>query len=278
MGLFDKKYCSICGEKIGLLGNRKLTDGNLCKECARKLSPRFTERKQSTVEDIREQLKYREENKQKLGSFHVSETYGLDTEKLYLDAAAKAFVVSNVTPDKGNPDIVTLDMVTGCELDIDESKDEVKYRANDGRTCSYQPPQYERNYDFYLDISVNHPYFDSIRFQINRDSVTIEPQFTILSDSPLFKMFGGNNNSNNQSQLESPRVTSLPPIDPSTVPEYNRFVNMGNEIRARLLGRESASAPAAQPATAAASKVTCPYCGTETDAGSFCAYCGAPLK
>ena len=29
MGLFDKKYCDICGEKIGLLGNRKLEDGNL---------------------------------------------------------------------------------------------------------------------------------------------------------------------------------------------------------------------------------------------------------
>lgn len=23
MGLFDKKYCDICGEEIGLLGNRK---------------------------------------------------------------------------------------------------------------------------------------------------------------------------------------------------------------------------------------------------------------
>lgn len=38
MGLFDKKNCDICGEKIGLLGNRKLDDGNLCKNCARKLS------------------------------------------------------------------------------------------------------------------------------------------------------------------------------------------------------------------------------------------------
>ena len=27
MGLFDKKYCDICGEKIGLLGNRKLENG-----------------------------------------------------------------------------------------------------------------------------------------------------------------------------------------------------------------------------------------------------------
>ena len=36
MGLFDKKICDICGEKIGLLGNRKLDDGNLCKDCAKK--------------------------------------------------------------------------------------------------------------------------------------------------------------------------------------------------------------------------------------------------
>ena len=45
MGLFDKKICDICGEKIGLLGNRKLDDGNLCKDCAKKLSPWFEERR-----------------------------------------------------------------------------------------------------------------------------------------------------------------------------------------------------------------------------------------
>ena len=56
MGLFDKKYCDICGEKIGLLGNRKLEDGNLCKNCAAKLSPFFSERRRSTVEDIKRQL------------------------------------------------------------------------------------------------------------------------------------------------------------------------------------------------------------------------------
>ena len=53
MGLFDKKYCDICGEKIGLLGNRKLEDGNCCKNCARKLSPWFSERRHSTVDEIR---------------------------------------------------------------------------------------------------------------------------------------------------------------------------------------------------------------------------------
>ena len=48
--LFDKKECDICGGEIGMLGNRKLSDGNLCKQCASKLSPFMTDRRQSTVE------------------------------------------------------------------------------------------------------------------------------------------------------------------------------------------------------------------------------------
>ena len=72
MGLFDKKYCDICGEKIGLLGNRKLDDGNLCKECAKKLSPWFEERRHSTVEDIKQQLEYREANKEKVQNFRIT--------------------------------------------------------------------------------------------------------------------------------------------------------------------------------------------------------------
>ena len=39
--LFEKKDCEICGGEIGLLGNRKLVDGDMCKKCAAKLSPWF---------------------------------------------------------------------------------------------------------------------------------------------------------------------------------------------------------------------------------------------
>mgnify|MGYP000349813611 CR=1 FL=1 len=52
MGLFDKKICDICGEKIGLLGNRKLDDGNLCKDCAKNCH-HVEDRRHSTVEDIK---------------------------------------------------------------------------------------------------------------------------------------------------------------------------------------------------------------------------------
>jgi hypothetical protein len=63
MGLFDKKFCDICGEKIGLLGNRKLEDGNMCKDCAGLLSPFTTDRRQTSLTEIKEHLAYRETNK-----------------------------------------------------------------------------------------------------------------------------------------------------------------------------------------------------------------------
>ena len=78
MGLFDKKYCDICGEKIGLLGNRKLEDGNLCKDCAKLLSPWFSDRRRSTVEDIKRQLAYREENRSKASQVRTTRSYGED--------------------------------------------------------------------------------------------------------------------------------------------------------------------------------------------------------
>ncbi len=93
MGLFDKKYCDICGEKIGLLGNRKLENGNLCKNCAQKLSPWFSDRRNSTVEEIKAQLDYREENQKKVAAFHTTRTLGADT-KVLLDEDAGKFMVT----------------------------------------------------------------------------------------------------------------------------------------------------------------------------------------
>ena len=94
MGLFDKKYCDVCGEKIGLLGNRKLGDGNLCKNCAKQLSPWFSERRHSTLADIKAQLAYREENKQAVKDFHVTLTLGKGM-KVLVDEDAHKFMVTD---------------------------------------------------------------------------------------------------------------------------------------------------------------------------------------
>ena len=90
MGLFDKKYCDICGEKIGLLGNRKLEDGNLCKDCAGKLSPFFSDRRNSTVEEIKAQLAY---------AVIESTTWKEENEKFYYDTKTEGeFLGEKVDP------------------------------------------------------------------------------------------------------------------------------------------------------------------------------------
>ena len=106
MGLFDKKYCDICGQKIGFFGNRKLENGNLCNDCAKKLSPFFSERRNSTVEDIRRQLAYREENEKKLAAFFPSLTFD-GSKKVYIDPMRERFIVTGISNWRSaNPDLL----------------------------------------------------------------------------------------------------------------------------------------------------------------------------
>ena len=129
MGLFDafkKKECSVCGGEIGLLGNRKLEDGNLCKNCAAKLSPFFSDRRGSTVEEIKEQLSYREENRQAVAAFHTTRSLGRNTKVLLDEDAGKFMVTGARDLAQANPDVLDFSQVTGCELDIDENLSEEK--------------------------------------------------------------------------------------------------------------------------------------------------------
>ena len=103
MGLFDKKNCDICGDKIGLLGNRKLDDGNLCKNCAAKLSPWFEERRHSTVEEIKRQLDYREENKNVVRNFHTTREFAGDRYHVFLDETKGLFTVARRLNEEENP-------------------------------------------------------------------------------------------------------------------------------------------------------------------------------
>lgn len=169
--LFDKKTCSICGGEIGLLGNRKLADGNLCKECASKLSPLFSERRESTVEQIREQLDYRAANEGRVAAFNVTKTFGNDT-KMLVDEGARAIVVSSSSRWRSyNPDVVDLDQVTGCDVDVRESKTEIRRENPDGTKESYDPPRYDVDYNVYVTIYISSPYFDQISFRVNDDTI-----------------------------------------------------------------------------------------------------------
>ena len=249
--LFDKKECSFCDNEIGLFGNRKLEDGNMCKECAKKLSPWFSDRRSSTVAQIEEQLAYREENKKAVEAFNVTLSLGTDMKVLMDEDAGKFMVTRERNLIEANPDVLDFSQVTGCILDIDEHQTEEMREDNEGNEVSFHPPRYFYSYDFRMIIKVNHPYFDEISFNLNSSDVEINPH-------------NG--------------MTTRP--NPQSNPDYREFEDMGREIKeiltqARRQVRDDARAAAA-PKTA----VTCPYCGATTmpDANGCCEYCGGALN
>jgi len=260
MGLFDafkKKNCDICGGEIGLLGNRKLEDGNMCKHCARKLSPWFDERRHSTIEQINQQLAYREENKDKVASFHTTRVFGEYT-KIYLDEDAHVFLVTDDKESEwaeSNPDVVSFADVTGVDCDVEEHKTEIKRENAEGKEVSYNPPRYIYHYDFELIINVNHPYFDDMCFKLNRGSVDIEH-------------FG------------TSRGIFMNTFNPEHRSEYRYYIDMGNEIKAALLDVRQQARDAAAAAAAPKTAVTCLWCGATTmpDANGRCEYCGGSVN
>ena len=280
MGLFDKKYCDICGEKIGLLGNRKLEDGNLCKDCAKKLSPWFSDRRRSTVEDIKGQLAYREENREKAAQFRTTRSFG-EEWKVLLDEDHRWFTDTRARDlAEANPDMLDFDAITGCRMDIDESRTELTHEDADGKDVSYVPPRYEHSYDFFLIITVRHPYFDEMRFSLNSSSVYYEPQKlpqrAPMRHAPMDRPSG------------RPKMINASRVDPEDCAEYRKYRQMGDEIcqaleQARSGGKQPAGAAPEENAVMreaaqdipAAGPWTCPACGG-ANTGRFCEYCGSP--
>ncbi|MBQ4322137.1 MAG: DUF4428 domain-containing protein, partial [Oscillospiraceae bacterium] len=92
--LFEKKYCSICGKEIAILGNKKLRDGNCCGTCEGVLSPYFSERRQASVEEIKHQIRCRTANIEKLRNFNMTRRIG-DSVKVMIDEGKNQFIVSD---------------------------------------------------------------------------------------------------------------------------------------------------------------------------------------
>ena len=265
MGLFDvfkKKDCEICGKEVGMLGYKKLEDGEICKDCVKLLSPWFDDRRHSTVEQIKAQIAYREENKVALDTFRPTVAFG---ERYILRAelvngVPTRFVVETTDNYKEeNADLINFKDVTSFNIDVRESDRELEYRNSEGEMVSYNPPRYEYSYDFYAEIHVNHPYFDDIRFEINRDTINLE---TVENRSGLGGIFRSS-------------------FDPMLYPEYRQYRSVCNKLEQLFqLGMngipQAAPIQQASPAPAAGPKF-CPNCGAPADGGKFCQSCGSPL-
>jgi len=167
MGLFDKKNCSICGAKTNMLTNRKLADGNMCKDCAKKLSPFVEGRKNQTVAEINDHLAYREANKAEVASFNPTRDFGDsitflglgDKAHVYIDDSKRAFILTRSKKwREENPDVIKFSQVKDCTYVVEQ-----RSAITQGASTKTN----EREYDTFLRIEVDSPYFDVAKLQMN---------------------------------------------------------------------------------------------------------------
>ena len=187
MGLFDKKTCAVCGAKIGALSGKKLSDGNLCKDCVKQLSPWFDAYKESSTVEIRAQLAAREANREALKDFKMTKSFG-EFGAILIDEEHRRFLVVDDTATSlfgersevttleevidRNPDVLEFSQVRDVDIDIVQTQREEKQTVN-GEQVSYDPRHIRYMYEFALVIRVEHPYISAIRVVMNNGAVQI---------------------------------------------------------------------------------------------------------
>lgn len=261
MGLFNKKVCDICGGEIGLLGNRKLADGNLCKDCARKLSQWMTDRRESTVEEIRQHLMYRARNLRTLAEVHPTAVAGANT-KVYIDQPARKFFVTAATNWRdANPDVIDFSQVIDVKTEVTEHRTEEYHRDREGRQVSFNPPRYRYSYEFDTTIMVDSPWFNRIRFELTGD----RPD-RVGSDE--YRYYEQQADALRAILMGTPKVQSAPQA-PNLADAIAKAIN---QVAGAAMGAAATAKPAAAP-QAAVGQWTC-ACGA-LNAGNFCTNCGA---
>ena len=259
------------------MGNQKLEDGNLCKDCAKQLSPWFSDRRRSTVEDIKRQLAYREENRGRASQFRTTRSYGEDC-KVLLDEEHRWFTVTRARDlADANPDILDCTALTGCRVYI-EPQNTVQRPMMGQQGMMGQRPMAGRPQS---GMAGQRPMMN--QSGMNQRPMAGRPQ-SGMTQRPMMGQMNSVGRMN----------TMAAGFDPESNREYRKYREMGDEIRAALLqvmetargGGAVQTAPMQQeapmqqqetfaPAPAAAGPWTCPACGGQND-GKFCEYCGAP--
>ena len=298
-GLFEKKQCAFCGGEIGMLGNKKLEDGNMCKACAAKLSPWFDDRRHSTVEQIGEQLRYREENSRAVAQFQATRTIGNET-RVYLDERSGKFMVSKAKNlQDANPDVVDASAITNVALDINETKHQLKQKDKDGKQVPYNPPRYDYSYDFYVNIDVKHPYFNRMRMKVNSSAVWLRyndvnrrRQGAVMNGlmgasqmrgadvyTPEYQeqMFIAQDIRDSLMQLRAQALGGVPVQQPQVQQPVQQQPMQQPQVQQPM--QQTMQQPVQQqPVQMQPQAAFCPNCGSQTDPGAkFCASCGGQL-
>jgi len=176
MGLFDKlfakKYCDVCGKEMAMFGNEKIADGIVCKDCHTQLSPFFRAYRSTTAEGIKEQLAYREANKELVAAFEATTSVRCEYSTLYFDEEKKQFICTGASNWRNqNPDVIAFSQVIGVETEVEEDREEIMRQDSEGNEVSCDPPRYEKTYEFHVNIQINSPWFSELELQVNDDVI-----------------------------------------------------------------------------------------------------------
>ena len=264
--LFDKKICAICGGEIGLLGNRKLEDGNLCKDCAKKLSPFLTDRRRTTVEEIRQHLAYREQNQRVLLAMTPTKAFGHGYTKVYVDENQGTFIVTRDSNYMAhNPDVFSVSQVIGIRPSIHENRTELYHHDREGRSVPYTPRRYRVEYRFDMAIDLNTPFCNRIEFEVSSDR----------PDSPIIPLYR---------ELEAECVDMQNYLNPDNYASFAPTAMVAGSAPAAAEASRPQTGAAkprrgAQPAPIAVEPALDPgqwkcECGS-VNGGKFCTNCGA---